>query len=481
MPVEMNPDRASYSCDFPVAEEKEEAQKCPAPSSEAPKACCGEKQGMQNLQAQASWSQRLKYEASLAFTQWKAGPWWSKIEPYNIYLGALPLQNKGHFQQILDLGIHQVISVVEDFEMEDGYLNSPVKAVDWKKKGIDVKQIKAVDFLPLTREEIKTGIQELAESLKGGKTVYIHCKAGRGRSATIVIAYLMQHQLMSFDDAFALVQNARPQINLNSAQRQAILDYFDLAPPGPIGPMGPTRPVGPTGPVGAVGPVAPAAQNIAGYAQITEEKLTQILKNMLDYVIDGSSYPLGQHAPELLAGWMPSVTIESTLSRRNRYLSEYNGDQNAAAEASIARNHGFMRRFKVAVVGAVPFVGAPTSYSISLWHQLREIALIAAIHGHDVHNPEVKMKILSAVVDGNLLKLPAASVDLIARQIIKKVLVKAGLNAMMPALPAHLIFNYFTDNAAKVSTHAKAIFAGENSICIPREEYAPNQAEVFCN
>ena len=34
---------------------------------------------------------KLKYESSLVYTQFTSTGWWTKIEPYNLYLGALPL------------------------------------------------------------------------------------------------------------------------------------------------------------------------------------------------------------------------------------------------------------------------------------------------------------------------------------------------------------------------------------------------------
>lgn len=406
-------------------------------------------------QTQVPVHKQLLYEVSLGWKQAGGSAWWTKIEPLNLYLGAIPLKNMGHGEQIAGLGVTKVLSLVEDFELRPGYLNTPMKAEEWKEKGIGTKQIPAVDFRPLTQEEIKTGVEELALALKEGHTVYVHCKAGHGRSATVVIAYLMQHQMLSFDEAFGLVKKLRPEINLNPGQKQAVLDYF--AKEEKLSEK--------------IKEPAKAEVNYANYLPFTEEKLTNTLTTMLSYVIDGGSYALGQHAPQAVAGFVPSINVESTLSRRNRYLREYEGDQNAAIEAAISRNHTYARQAKILAAGVVPFIGGPTSYSISLWHQLREIALIAAVHGHDVHDPEVQKKMLMALVGGDLLKIPAASVDLVARKIIKHVLAQAGLNALTPTLPAHLIFNFFTDNAGKVSTHAKAVFAGEHSKPVAAKEY----------
>ena len=41
---------------------------------------------------------------------------------------------------------------------------------------------------------------------EAGSAVLVHCFAGVSRSTTIVIAYLVHHQHMSFDEAFMCVQ-----------------------------------------------------------------------------------------------------------------------------------------------------------------------------------------------------------------------------------------------------------------------------------
>ena len=380
---------------------------------------------------------KLKYESSLVYTQFTSTGWWTKIEPYNLYLGALPLKNKGHLDQILELGVTRVLSLVEDFELEDGWLNRPVKSQDWIDRSLEVKHIPAEDFLPVKAHEIAEGIEYLAQMLDEGHTVYVHCKAGRGRSATIVIAYLMQYQGISLEEAIAFVKEQRPQINLNPSQRQAILDYFGQSEEPP-----------------------PANNGyLSATYQITQDALTKLLYELLDLVIEGVKP--GDHLPETLASWVPSrAYIESTYSRRNRYLREFHMDQDAATQVAIERNHGLKRKILMKAFRFVPTVGAPTSYSVTLWYQLREIALIAALHGHDLHDPEVRMQILATLVEGDLRKIPALSVDLI----VERILVKIGLGFV--PLPAHLVCDYFTENWAKVATQAKASFAGENSLPI---------------
>ncbi|KAL7752277.1 hypothetical protein RI367_002322 [Sorochytrium milnesiophthora] len=45
--------------------------------------------------------------------------------------------------------------------------------------------------------------------------VYVHCKAGKSRSATIVLAYLIQHEHMSVEQAVAFLKERRPAVSPN--------------------------------------------------------------------------------------------------------------------------------------------------------------------------------------------------------------------------------------------------------------------------
>lgn len=54
------------------------------------------------------------------------------------------------------------------------------------------------------------------QCLGEGRNVLIHCTAGRSRSVSFLIAYIMIIYKMSFEDAFQLVQNFRPEIRINS-------------------------------------------------------------------------------------------------------------------------------------------------------------------------------------------------------------------------------------------------------------------------
>jgi protein-tyrosine phosphatase len=73
-----------------------------------------------------------------------------------------------------------------------------------------------------TPGQLREAVQWLSEALNAGR-VYVHCAAGHGRSATVVIAYLLAvGSVSSVDEGIALLKSHRPGVRLNASQ-QAVL------------------------------------------------------------------------------------------------------------------------------------------------------------------------------------------------------------------------------------------------------------------
>ncbi|KAK4493578.1 hypothetical protein RD792_018072 [Penstemon davidsonii] len=67
-----------------------------------------------------------------------------------------------------------------------------------------------------------------AENSSHGRSTYVHCKAGRGRSTTIVICYLVKYKQMMPDAAYDYVKSIRPRVLLASAQWKAVQEFYHL-------------------------------------------------------------------------------------------------------------------------------------------------------------------------------------------------------------------------------------------------------------
>lgn len=169
----------------------------------------------------------IVFEISLLKTIQGDHNWWEEITP-SIVLGAIPLEN--HISR-LRTEVNSVLTMLEPFEVEAGLVRAAITS-DWEQEGISHKHIHAEDFKGVPVDQIKDGVEFLRAQIEEGKKVYVHCKAGRGRSATIVVCYLLKYgikdsniALNSFKDVFDFVKSKRSRINLNTRQRRAIAAY----------------------------------------------------------------------------------------------------------------------------------------------------------------------------------------------------------------------------------------------------------------
>ncbi|KAL1237099.1 Phosphatidylglycerophosphate phosphatase PTPMT1 [Trichinella pseudospiralis] len=86
---------------------------------------------------------------------------------------------------------------------------------DWEARGVSYFWLPIRDFWYSTSlENVREAVKFIEECEQSGKKVYVHCKAGRSRSAMIVMCYLMQKHGWYSTAAHALLKSKRPRIVL---------------------------------------------------------------------------------------------------------------------------------------------------------------------------------------------------------------------------------------------------------------------------
>lgn len=78
-------------------------------------------------------------------------------------------------------------------------------------KNFTVNQINIDDGFEIPAEQVLFGIQKIAEAVRNGGTILVHCHAGISRSPGIVAAFLMYNGF-SWDEAVDFIRIRRPQI-----------------------------------------------------------------------------------------------------------------------------------------------------------------------------------------------------------------------------------------------------------------------------
>lgn len=120
---------------------------------------------------------------------------YSRIDTHLI-LSALPLKNMNHHTTFVKKErVGAIVSIVNRFELDYvGMASVPVRKMDWKILGVEQHHREVEDLHPVSIPIIEEAVKFIHDNRGRGITSAVHCKAGRGRSATIVICYLLKHR-----------------------------------------------------------------------------------------------------------------------------------------------------------------------------------------------------------------------------------------------------------------------------------------------
>ncbi|XP_039023867.1 phosphatidylglycerophosphate phosphatase PTPMT1-like [Hibiscus syriacus] len=142
--------------------------------------------------------------------------WWDEVDQF-LLLGAVPFP--GDVRRLKQLGVGCVITLNEPFE-------TLVSTSLYHAHGIDHLVIPTRDYLfAPSVSDISRAVNFIHKNASCGRTTYVHCKAGRGRSTTIVLCYLVEHNQMTPAGAPEYVRSRRPRVLLAPLQWKAVVEY----------------------------------------------------------------------------------------------------------------------------------------------------------------------------------------------------------------------------------------------------------------
>ncbi len=127
-------------------------------------------------------------------------------------MGGAPTYERD-YDFILDNGINAVVDVRAEREDDLALFDS---------NGIDHLKLEVLDVMVPPPEMLTTGTEFMQRHIQSGSSVLVHCAKGRGRSATLVAAYLMRYRGYSYEEARALLVQQRPLVNLQGRHQRAL-------------------------------------------------------------------------------------------------------------------------------------------------------------------------------------------------------------------------------------------------------------------
>ena len=141
--------------------------------------------------------------------------WFTEIEP-GLWLGGAPSLQRD-YQFFLDHGINAVINIrAERADDEAFYAQHDIHHIRYKVPDVGVPACDMID----------EAVQWMKAEAGAGRTVLVHCAKGRGRSATLLAAYLMDTREMSYEQARDLMKAKRKLVKLEERHQRVLAEWF---------------------------------------------------------------------------------------------------------------------------------------------------------------------------------------------------------------------------------------------------------------
>ncbi|MFQ5940283.1 MAG: dual specificity protein phosphatase family protein [Nitrososphaerales archaeon] len=122
--------------------------------------------------------------------------------------------SKEELDWVRESGIEAVLTLTEETLPEE-----------WLDK-IDYLHVPTINGAAPDIENIERAADFIDKNLKNNKSTMVHCAAGRGRSGTILAAYMMKFKGMGAKNAIQMIRKMRPGSVENGSQEIA-LSLFD--------------------------------------------------------------------------------------------------------------------------------------------------------------------------------------------------------------------------------------------------------------
>lgn len=141
----------------------------------------------------------------LAVKRWSApesgpGAWWHEVAP-NLVVGGIPFPSRRDVDALAALGTRAVLSCCGEYLDDEGA---------YRRLGIELTYVPTLDDFAVSEEKLARSVEWITARVRAGTKVYLHCAAGRGRSVSVALAYLVKEHGLTTDAALARVQSVRP-------------------------------------------------------------------------------------------------------------------------------------------------------------------------------------------------------------------------------------------------------------------------------
>lgn len=137
-------------------------------------------------------------------------PWWVRLDAH-VLMGAFP--RASDVPALASAGVRGVVNLCAE-------RRGPRRA--YAEHGIEELHLPVVDFAEPSREVVDAALAFVGRHAADGHRIYLHCKAGRGRSATVALCWLLEREGISPDEAMRKLRAVSPSVIVGLERRAVV-------------------------------------------------------------------------------------------------------------------------------------------------------------------------------------------------------------------------------------------------------------------
>lgn len=126
------------------------------------------------------------------------------------------------FFWLIKHGIKTIITVRE-VPLPSNWFTDSINNID--RDNVNYLHLRVEDFGSPSIEEIDSTVEYIQHQIDNKKPVMVHCAAGKGRTGTILAAYLLKNENLTAEQAIKKIRNLRPGSIQSNIQEMTIFMY----------------------------------------------------------------------------------------------------------------------------------------------------------------------------------------------------------------------------------------------------------------
>ena len=137
-----------------------------------------------------------------------------------VVLGRQP-RNEDDLQNLRNDGVSAILCFTQPWEL---YVHPDV----YKSYSMERLDLPTCDFGAPSMEQLRLGLSFINRHRMRGRSVYIHCNAGKGRSGVMAVAYYLAEYADKAQCASVMASDAIRNVRMRRPVLSSLLDYYPL-------------------------------------------------------------------------------------------------------------------------------------------------------------------------------------------------------------------------------------------------------------